>query len=82
MEHTGFDLVVTDAKVLHGQARIRDTRVPVSVILDCLAEGMSAEEIHQQYPSLPEGSVPAAVTYAAQLAREEVQTLPPSSPQP
>jgi len=39
MTREQLDLIVTDPKVLHGQARIAGTRVPVSVVLDCLAAG-------------------------------------------
>jgi hypothetical protein len=41
--HTGAmtdhqaDLIVTDPDVVHGQARVRGLRIPVSVVLDCLA---------------------------------------------
>jgi len=30
---------------MHGQAVIAGTRVPVSMILDCLAVGMTAEKV-------------------------------------
>ncbi|HUR17994.1 MAG TPA: DUF433 domain-containing protein [Acidimicrobiales bacterium] len=56
-------------------ARFRGTRIPVSVVLDCLAAAMTEEEIDEQYPSLPEGSVRAALAYAAVLAREELHPL-------
>jgi uncharacterized protein (DUF433 family) len=32
-----LDLIDADPSVVHGQARFRGTRVPVSVVLDCLA---------------------------------------------
>ncbi len=73
-----LDLVDADPEVVHGQARIRGTRIPVSVILDCLAAGMTKAQIHTQYPSLPKGAVAAALAYAAVLAREELHPLEPS----
>ena len=73
------DLIVSDPDVLHGQARFRGTRIPVFVVLDYLADGMSAEEIHADYPSLPDGAVKAALTYASRLAHEELYPLEPSS---
>lgn len=36
-----LDLVTVDRAVLHGQACIRGTRIPVSVVLDCIASGMT-----------------------------------------
>ena len=73
-----LDLIVADAEVLHGQARIRGTRIAVSVVLDCLAAGMDEDEIRRQYPMLPAGSVRAALSYAARLAHEELYPLEPA----
>ena len=72
-------LVDADLSVLHGQVRFRGTRVPVSVVLDCLAAGMTDVEIHDQYPSLPVDATRAALAYAAVLAREELYPLEPTS---
>jgi uncharacterized protein (DUF433 family) len=38
-------LISADPRVMHGQAVIAGTRVPVSVILDNLAAGLTAELI-------------------------------------
>ena len=37
--------ITVDPAVVHGQACIRGTRVPVAVVLANLADGLSAEEI-------------------------------------
>lgn len=63
---------------MHGQAVIAGTRVPVSVILDCLAAGMTADEITAEYPSVPLAGVRAAAAYGAVLAREELLPIPQS----
>ena len=47
----------------------------VSVILDNLAAGLKAEDILEQYPSLPPEAIQAAISYAAELARERVVPL-------
>jgi uncharacterized protein (DUF433 family) len=78
MEADLRDLIVADSSVLHGQARIRGTRIPVSVVLDCLAAGMTEQEIVGQYPTLSVGAVRAAAAYGALLAREEVVPLRPA----
>jgi uncharacterized protein (DUF433 family) len=44
----------------------------VSVILNCLAEGMSQKEIIENYPTLQEKYIKIALQYGAILAREEV----------
>jgi uncharacterized protein (DUF433 family) len=67
--------VTTDPAICHGQACIKGTRVPVSVVLDNLAAGMTASEIVESYPSLAPEDVSAAVAYGAELARERVIDL-------
>jgi len=42
-------LSTVDPMVCHGQACVKGTRIPVSVVLDCLGDGMSAEQIIDQY---------------------------------
>lgn len=68
-------LIVTDPEVLHGQACVRGTRVPVSVVLDCLAAGMTEPEIISEYPTLTVEGVRAAAAYGALLARDEILPL-------
>jgi uncharacterized protein (DUF433 family) len=64
-----------DPNICHGKVCIKNTRVLVSVILDCLAEGMSQEEILKNYPTLQEKHIKIALQYGAILAREEVLPL-------
>ena len=66
------DYITFDPKVCHGKACITGTRVFVSIILDCLAEGMSDDEIIENYPSLKKEHIQAALQYGAMLAREEI----------
>ena len=57
-----------DPAVCHGQACIKGTRIPVAVVLDNLAAGLSAQEIVASYPPLRVEDVRAATAYAAELA--------------
>ena len=70
------DYIVVDPQICHGKACFKGTRVMVSVVLDNLAVGMTNDEILTSYPSLPQDAIPAAIAYAAELARERVITLP------
>lgn len=70
------DLIVSDTTVMHGQPCFRGTRIPVSVVLENLAAGLTPEQVRAEYPSLPEGAVTAALWYAAEVAREVVVDLP------
>ena len=71
-----LELISADPTVMHGQAMLAGTRVPVSVILDCLAAGMTADEIIAEYPVVTAAGVRAAAAYGAALAREELLPLP------
>jgi uncharacterized protein (DUF433 family) len=68
--------ITTDPNICHGKACIRGTRVMVSVILDNLAAGQRSEAILKSYPSLTLEAIQAAIAYAAELAREQVISLP------
>jgi len=70
------DYISVDSAVCHGKACIRGTRIIVSVILDNLASGQTADEIIRSYPSVTQESVQAAIAYAADLARERVVGMP------
>jgi uncharacterized protein (DUF433 family) len=69
------DWIVSDPNLCHGQACIKGTRIPVSVILDNLAAGMSETELLQSYPTLTPEAIRAALAYAAELAREQLLPL-------
>ena len=70
------DYITVDANVCHGNACIKDTRIMVSVVLDNLAAGLSMEDILRSYPSLKRESILAAISYAADLARERIISMP------
>lgn len=68
--------ITVDPQVCHGKACIRGTRVLVSVVLDNLAAGLSADEVTQSYPSVSAEAVRATLAYAAALAGERVVAMP------
>ena len=69
------DRISVDPNVCHGQACIAGTRVLVTVVLDNLAAGRTAEEILADYPSITIEDVRAAIAYAAELAHERTVHL-------
>ncbi len=71
-----LEMISTDPRVMHGQAVIAGTRVSVSMILDCLAVGMTAEEIAAEFRTATLAGVRAAAAYDAALAREALLPLP------
>lgn len=70
-----LSLISVDSQIAHGQACIKGTRIPVSVVLDCVAAGMSDAEILAEYPTLSVDAIRAAASYGALLAREEIVPL-------
>jgi uncharacterized protein (DUF433 family) len=68
--------ITTDPQIMHGAVCFRGTRIPVSVVLDNLAVGETSERILDQYPSLKPEHIPAALGYAADLARERIVPIP------
>ncbi len=70
------DHIVATPDTLHGRPRFKGTRIPVSVVLDNLAAGTSAEDLHADYPTLPTDAIPAALAYAADLARDGIVPVP------
>jgi len=70
------DYIAVDPSICHGKACIKGTRIMVSVVLDNLAAGLNSEEIIKSYPSLTKEGVQAAISYAAELAKERVVGMP------
>lgn len=66
-----LDRITINPKICHGKPCIKGTRIPVFVILDALAAGMTHEEIMAEYPPVQEEDIRACLTYASLLAQEE-----------
>jgi uncharacterized protein (DUF433 family) len=56
--------VSVDPLVRAGEPVVRGTRIPVSVLADLARQGASREELLEDYPSLTEESLEAALVYA------------------
>ena len=66
------DLITSDPDVLFGKPRIKDTCIPVELILDELAAGMPFTEILENYLRLTLEAIYAALAFAADMLRAEV----------
>ncbi len=62
--------IVSDSGILGGEAVIKGTRIPVSLILGHLASGMSVDELVYEY-DLNKEDIYAALAYAAKRIGEE-----------
>ena len=64
--------VVIAPDVHHGDPCIKGTRIPVSIIVGSLADGMTTEEIQEAYPQLAAEDIRAALAYAADVLYQEI----------
>ncbi len=72
-----FERIEIDTKKLGGKPVIKGTRIPIYLIPEMLAEGMSIEDVLREYPELEEADVREAVRYASHLlSREELHEVP------
>jgi uncharacterized protein (DUF433 family) len=62
-----YKWIVRDPDLLGGKLAVRGTRLSVSFVLSCLAEGMNAEEIRQTYGPFPNEAIPEIMKIAAEL---------------
>jgi uncharacterized protein (DUF433 family) len=67
-----LDRITVDSDVLVGKPVIRGTRVPVYLIVELVAHGMSQKEILKEYPRLKEEDIKASLLYASKLVESEV----------
>ncbi len=70
-----LERITFDGTILGGRACIRGMRVTVALLLNLIANGMSAADIVKEYPYLEEEDIRQALQYAAQLADESVYSL-------
>ncbi len=59
------ELIICDPDVLNGKPIVKGTRISVGLILQCLAAGMSKEDILRGYPTLAKEGLEAALDFAA-----------------
>lgn len=68
--------ITVDPNICFGKPCINGTRIWVSLILDLLADGTTAQEIIAEYPQLSEEDIRAAIAYGAEMSRERYVDLP------
>jgi uncharacterized protein (DUF433 family) len=75
----GLDRITFDPHVMGGQACIRGMRIPVSLVVNLVANGMAEAEILAEYPDLELDDIRQALRYAAWLTTEQVLPSQPAS---
>ena len=68
--------IESNENVLAGKPVIKGTRIPVSVILDQIAQGESWDDLLKGYPGLVKEDIKAALLYArASIDHTEVRAV-------
>lgn len=65
-----LDRITFNPKVMTGKACIRGMRVPVSLVVNLVANGKTTAEIIEDYPYLEPEDIRQALLYAAWLTEE------------
>lgn len=65
-----FDRITHDPAVMGGKPCIRGMRVTVGMILGQLGEGVTVDELLEDYPYLEREDILAALRYGSWLAQE------------
>lgn len=69
-----------DPNICFGKPCIRGHRIWVSLILDLLAQGVSHQELLDDYPGLEEADLLACIAYGSEMSRERYVELPAETP--
>ena len=64
--------ILIDPRICHGQPCVKGTRIPVSLVVQYLANGDSVDDVLVAYPVLKRDDVQACLAYAAEMTRERV----------
>jgi uncharacterized protein (DUF433 family) len=72
-----LDRITFDLCIMGGQACIRGMRIPVSLVVNLVANGKPAAEILEEYPDLEAEDIRQSLLYAAWLTQERVYEFQP-----
>jgi uncharacterized protein (DUF433 family) len=71
---SGVSLFSSNPEVMGGRLVFRGTRIPVEVLFENLADGMSLDEILDAYPGLSRDRAVAAIELAGATIEQAVQS--------
>jgi uncharacterized protein (DUF433 family) len=64
--------ITFNPNIMGGQACIRGMRIPVSLIVNLIANEMMPDEIIKEYPDLEYEDIKESLQYVSWLAKEEI----------
>jgi uncharacterized protein (DUF433 family) len=62
----GYQWIVHHPDLLGGQPAVKNMRISIAQVLECLAMGMSAKELAEDYPGFPAEAIPEILRFAAE----------------
>lgn len=75
MESAQLDRITFNPAVMAGRACIRGMRIPVSLVVNLVANRMQETDILAEYPDLEVEDIRQALRYVALLANDEIHPL-------
>ena len=76
MKHELLKRITIDPGKCFGKPCIRGHRIWVSLILDMLADGMTMEDVIENYPDLEREDILACIAYGSEMARDRFVEIP------
>ena len=67
-----IDRITFNENVMNGQACIRGMRIPVSLILNLIANKKNFDDIIEEYPDIEKEDIIQCLEYASFLSRDHV----------
>ena len=64
--------IESNPKVMMGKPVIKNTRIPVDLLLEKLAEGETIDDLLEAYPTIKKDDIYAALAFASEAIKNEV----------
>ncbi|MBN1330391.1 MAG: DUF433 domain-containing protein [Candidatus Heimdallarchaeota archaeon] len=77
--NTALNRIEINPKILGGKPVIKNTRIPIYVILQMLRDGATFKKIIKEYPKLTEEDIQAAVEYSIYILNHPEEEIIPIS---
>ncbi|MCY3020368.1 MAG: DUF433 domain-containing protein [Planctomycetota bacterium] len=68
MKSAWHERIESDPRILRGKPCVKGTRIPVALLLGCLAAGRATEQILTEFPDLQPTDIAACLDFARELA--------------
>jgi uncharacterized protein (DUF433 family) len=72
-----FDRIEINPKILGGKPIIKNTRIPIYIILQMLKDGATFKKIIEEYPQLTEEDIRAALEYSIYILNHPDEEIIP-----